>query len=235
MSSPEVVNVAQETQRRPGRPARLSRDGVLAAAMELADREGLETLTMRRLGEHLGVEAMSLYRHVDHKEALLDGLVDLVFVEIERAAPEGGWQAALRRTAGSMRAALRRHPWAIGLMESRVTPGPENLRHRDALLGVLFDAGFTAADATHAINLVDSFVYGHALQERALPFDTDAPVADASETFVPHIPADTYPNLAAAAVDLIESGFVYAAEFDFGLELILDGLTRRTGSGTMSR
>lgn len=215
-----------QTVRRAGRPARLSRDQVLAAAVELADREGLEAVTMRRIGESIGAEAMSLYRHVDGKDDLLDGMVDVVFGEIALARGDDGWRAALRTNADSTRAALARHPWAIEIIESRLTPGPENLRHRDALLGAMRAAGFSATDATHAINLLDSFVYGMALQERTLPFDTSAPIGEVGEALAAQV-TEEFPHLAAAAAELVASGFVYADEYAFGRDLILDGLERR--------
>ncbi len=219
----------EQTTRRAGRPARISREQVLAAAVELADREGLEAVTMRRIGELIGAEAMSLYRHVEGKDDLLDGMVDVLFGEVALPSAEIGWQAALRGHAVSTRAALARHPWAIEVIESRLTPGPANLRYRDALLGTMRAAGFSAVDATRAINLVDSFVYGFVLQERTLPFDTSAEIGETGEALAAQI-ADEFPHLAAAAAELVAAGFVYADEFAFGLDLILDGLEcRRSG------
>src|SRR6187402_3712337 len=140
--------------RKPGRPARLSREAVLRAALEVADEGGLEALTMQRVGEAVGAEAMSLYRHVRNKEDLLDGVVDLVFAEIELPPAGVDWRTAMRERAVSARDVLRRHQWAIGLMESRSQPGPANMRHHDAVLGLLLAAGFTSAAATHAYNLL---------------------------------------------------------------------------------
>src|SRR6476661_519211 len=167
--------------RRPGRPARLSRESVLRAAVEVADEGGIEALTMQRIGEAVGAEAMSLYRHVRNKEDLIDGAVDLVFAEIELPPTDTDWRTAMRRRAVSVREVLRRHPWAVGLMESRAMPGPANMRHHDAVLGLLLGAGFTSATATHAYNLVDSFVYGFALQERGMPFGNPDELAARSE------------------------------------------------------
>ena len=126
--------------RRPGRPARLSRESVLRAAVEVADEGGIEALTMQRVGEAVGAEAMSLYRHVRNKEDLIDGAVDLVFAEIELPPTDTDWRSAMRIRAVSVREVLRRHPWAVGLMESRAMPGPANMRHHDAVLGVLLGA-----------------------------------------------------------------------------------------------
>lgn len=204
----------------------LTRDGVLLAALELADEGGLDALSMRSLGQRLGVEAMSLYRHVRNKEELLDGLVDIVFGEIDPPNVTLDWRAAMRERAISARKALARHPWAIGLMESRTTPGPLTLRHHDAVLGILLRAGFSSALATRAYNLVDSFIYGFALQERGLPFSSPEELAEIGSTMLEQMPSDSYPNLRAVVADLIASRFTYADEFESGLDLILDGLQR---------
>jgi AcrR family transcriptional regulator len=216
--------------RRPGRPARLSREGVLRAALAVADEGGLDALTMQRVGEAVGAEAMSLYRHVRNKEDLLDGVVDLVFAEIELPPTDTDWKTAMRARAVSARDVLRRHPWAIGLMESRAAPGPANLRHHDAVLGVLFGAGFSSAMATHAYNLVDSFVYGFALQERGMPFGSPEEMQAMGDSMFQGDAADAYPHLREVAVDLIASRFSYADEFDFGLDLILDGIEGRAAA-----
>ncbi|HEX9335840.1 MAG TPA: TetR/AcrR family transcriptional regulator C-terminal domain-containing protein, partial [Pseudonocardiaceae bacterium] len=154
--------------------ARLNRDRVLRAAIALADANGIESLTMRKLGVELGVEAMSLYNHVANKSDLLDGMIDIVFTEIDLAAGDIGWRAAMRRRAISAREVLSHHRWAIGLMESRNTPGPATLRHHDAVLGTLRRAGFSVELAAHAYSALDSYIYGFALQEPSLPFDTAA-------------------------------------------------------------
>src|SRR5262245_20791067 len=163
------MGVETRGRRRPGRPARLSRDQVLRAALEIADADGIEAVTMGRIAKAVGAEPMSLYRHVTNKEDLLDGLIDLVFAEIELPSPTEPWPAAMRQRAVSVRQVLRRHQWAIGLMESRLQPGPATLAHHDAVLAILFAADFSPAQAVRAYNLVDSFVYGFALQEKMLP------------------------------------------------------------------
>ena len=213
--------------RRPGRPARLSREAVLRAAMAVADQGGLEALTMQRVGEQVGAEAMSLYRHVRNKDDLLDGIVDLVFAEIELPPDAADWKVAMRGRAISARAALARHPWSIGLMESRSQPGPANMGHHDAVLGVLFAAGFSGLDATHAYNLLDSFIYGFALQERGMPFGNREELADLGASMFQDTPAGEYANLQQVAGELIASGFDYADEFEFGLDLILDAIERQ--------
>src|SRR5215472_18620669 len=150
----------------------LNRDRVLQAAVTLADRDGIGALSMRRLGQVLGVEAMSLYNHVANKSDLLDGMSDIVFSEIGLPAGGTGWKPAMRQRAISAREVLGRHRWAIGLMESRRSPGPATLRHHDAVLGCLRQAGFTVDLTAHAYSLLDSYIYGFALQEASLPFGT---------------------------------------------------------------
>jgi AcrR family transcriptional regulator len=204
----------------------LSRDRVLRAALELADEGGIGALTMQQIGRRLGVEAMSLYRHVRNKDDILDGIVDFVFAEIELPADRSNWRTVLRARSISTRAALRRHPWAITLMESRLAPGPSNLRSHDEMLAVLLDAGFSAAMATHASNLVDSYVLGFALQETNFPFSNAEELAAVGEQMLAQVPADQYPNLVRVSDELLASGFDYRDEFEFGLDLILDGIAR---------
>jgi AcrR family transcriptional regulator len=208
----------------------LSRERVLRAALEQADGGGTGALTMQQVGRRLGVEAMSLYRHVRNKDDILDGIVDLVFAEIELPADRSDWRTVLRARSISARAALRRHPWAITLMESRMAPGPANLRSHEDTLTVLLDAGYSAAAATHAYNLVDSYVLGFALQEVNMPFSNAEELAAMGEKLVAHLPADLYPNLVRASRELLASGFDYGDEFEFGLDLILDGIERALGS-----
>jgi AcrR family transcriptional regulator len=203
----------------------LTRQRVLDAAVALADDSGIESLTMRKLGQALGVEAMSLYNHVTNKDALLDGMVDQVFGEIDLPLPEAGWKAAMRQRAISARQALARHPWAIGLMESRRTPGPANLRHHDAVLGCLRRAGFPLALTGHAYSLLDSYIYGFALEEASLPFDTPEETAEVAQTIMEAFSTDAYPYLTEFAVEhVLQPGYDYGDEFLFGLDLILDGL-----------
>ena len=211
----------------PGRKTRdpLTRERVLRAALELADSGGLEALTMRRLGQELGVEAMSLYNHVGGKDDILDGLVDIVFGEIEVSCSDGEWKPAMRRRALSALDALTRHRWAIGLMESRTHAGPANLRHHDSVLRCLREAGFTLAMAAHAYSALDSYIYGFALQQANLPFDTGEEAAAVAETILGQSPGDAYPYLAEIATEhVMQPGYSYGAEFEFGLDLLLDGL-----------
>ena len=209
--------------------APLSRDRVLRAAVELADEGGLASLSMRRLGERLGVEAMSLYKHVANKEDLLDGIVDIVVGEIDLPAPGDDWRTAMRRRAVSARAMFRRHPWALLVMETRTTPGATTFRYHDAVLGALRADGFTVALAAHAFAVLDSLIFGFCLQEQNLPFD-ESNVGEMAESMMDAMPADEYPHLAEIAVEhVMQPGYDFANEFDFGLELILDGLERLRG------
>jgi AcrR family transcriptional regulator len=198
---------------------------VLRAAIALADAGGLESLTMRRLGEELGVEAMSLYKHVANKEDLLDGMTDEVFAEITLPDVSTDWRTAMRERAISVRDVLSRHPWATPLMSSRTSPGPATMRHHDTVIGVLRGAGFPVALAAHAFSALDSYVYGFALQQRSLPFETGEQAAELADAILASFPADEYPHLAELTVQhVLQPGYDYGDEFEFGLDLILDGL-----------
>jgi AcrR family transcriptional regulator len=209
------------------RRAPLSRDQVLQAAVALADEGGVGALSMRKLGQVLGVEAMSLYNHVAGKADLLDGMIDVVFSEIGLPPAVGGWKSAMRTRALSARAVLGRHRWAIGLMESRKTPGPATLRHHDAVLGCLRGAGFSVELTAHAYSLLDSYIYGFALQEASLPFGTPEETAQVTKEIAGQMPADEYPHLAElATAHVLQPGYQYGSEFEIGLDLILDALER---------
>jgi AcrR family transcriptional regulator len=209
------------------RRAPLSRDQVLQAAVVLADEGGVGALSMRKLGQVLGVEAMSLYNHVAGKADLLDGMIDVVFSEIGLPPAVGGWKSAMRARALSARAVLGRHRWAIGLMESRKTPGPATLRHHDAVLGCLRGAGFSVELTAHAYSLLDSYIYGFALQEASLPFGTPEETAQVTKEIAGQMPADEYPHLAELAIaHVLQPGYQYGSEFEIGLDLILDALER---------
>jgi AcrR family transcriptional regulator len=203
----------------------LTRERVLQAAVALADESGSESLSMRRLGEAVGVEAMSLYNHVANKEDLLDGMIDVVFGEIDLPPRGEDWKTAMRRRAISARRVLSRHGWAIGFMESRSTPGPATLRHHDAVIGCLRAAGFSIELAAHAFSVLDSYIYGFALQERSLPFRTPEETAELAKDILSAVPADEYPFLAElTARHVLQPGYDYGDEFEYGLDLILDGL-----------
>ena len=203
----------------------LSKTRVVAEAVRLADREGADGLSMRRLATELGAGAMSLYHYVASRDELLDAMVDVVFGEIELLADDLDWQSAMRRQALSARQVLARHPWAISLMESRTTPGPANLRHREAFTACLRKAGFSVAMATHANWLLNSYVYGYALQEVSLPFSTAAGLAEMTESvYLPQLPPDEFPYLNESAAALLAADYDPADEFLFGLDLILSAL-----------
>ena len=211
------------TQRR----SPLSRERVLRAAIVLADTGGIESLTMRRLGQDLGVEAMSLYNHVAGKDDILDGIADLVFSEIAVPSERADWKSAMRLRAISARKALLRHPWASGLMQSRTQPGPATLRHHDSVIGTLREAGFTIEMAAHAFSVIDSYIYGFAQQQQNVTYNTSEEAAQVAESILLQIPADEYPYLAELITEhAMKPGYDYAEEFEFGLDLILDGLER---------
>ena len=219
--------MAPRTERPVEARTRLTRERVVRAAVTLADEVGIDALSMRRLGEALGVEAMSLYNHVANKSQLLDGMVDLVFSEIDTPTEaDRDWRSAMRWRAISAREVLSRHPWAIGLMESRTTPGSATLRHHDAVIGSLRRGGFSVAMAAHAFSVLDSYIYGFALQEANLPFDTGEATAELAQAILAQA-ADEYPHLTELTVEhVLQPGYDYGHEYAFGLELILTGLER---------
>ncbi|MBB3036369.1 TetR/AcrR family transcriptional regulator [Hoyosella altamirensis] len=205
--------------------APLNRERVVTAAIALADEKGEAGVTMRAVAARLSVEAMSLYNHVTGRDDILDGMVDAVFSEIELPTSGSGWKTAMRDRAYSTRAALLRHPWAVGLMDSRSQPGPATLRHHDAVLGALIEGGFSIGMAGHAISLIDSYIYGFVLQELSLPFTSDAELADVAGDILRDLPADMYPHLTAIIAERASGqGYDSADEFEFGLALILGAL-----------
>jgi AcrR family transcriptional regulator len=203
----------------------LSRERILLAGLAQADAGGLDALTIRNLAEGLGVAPMALYRHVANKDDLIDGMVDLVFSEI--GLPPGGvdWKRAMRQRAISVREALSRHRWAIGLMESRRNPGSANLRHHDAVIGSLRQGGFSVEMAAHAYSVLDGYIYGFALTKMNLPFDSSEEIAEVAEGMLEPFPANEYPNLLELLTEhVMKPGYDYGDEFEYGLDLILDGL-----------
>ena len=219
--------MATRTAGRPRRRIPLNRERVLQTAIELADQGGLEALSMRKLGQELGVEAMALYHHLANKDDLVDAMVDIVFGEVELPSVGPDWMTAMRRRAVSLRDALGRHRWAIGLMESRRHPGPAGLRHHDAVIGSLRSAGFDLAMAAHAYSVLDSYIYGFALTKMNLPFETSEEVAEVAQTMLaPFDPAE-YPNLMLFITEhAMQPGYDYEDEFEYGLDVVLDGLAR---------
>ena len=217
----------------------LSRERVLRAGVALAARDGIESLTMRKLADELGAGAMSLYHYVPNKEDLLDGMVDLVFEEIELPSAGGDWRTAMRRRAISTREVLNRHRWAVGVMESRATPGPASFRLHNAVLGCLREGGFSIELTIQAYSVIDAYMYGFALQEKTVPFeDAEGAAAVASEQarkFAEEAEAqqsaamaEEFPYLAeVVAGHVAKVGYDFAEAFEYGLDLILDALEQR--------
>jgi AcrR family transcriptional regulator len=217
--------MATETARRSRQRQPLNRDRVLEAAVALADRGGLEALSMRKLGQELGVEAMALYYHFANKDRVLDGMVDRVFEEVELPQVGADWRVAMRQRAMSLHDALGRHRWAIGMMESRAMPGPANLRHHDAVIGCLRSAGFDMATVAHVYSLLDSYIYGFALTKMNLPFDALDDIAETAQTMLEPFAPDEYPSLVAFITEhAMQPGYDYADEFEYGLDIVLDGI-----------
>lgn len=210
----------------PSKRSPLDRARILQAAVTIADHDGIDSLTMRKLANALGVEAMSLYYHVANKEALLEGMVDTVVGEIALPSDRDDWKTAMRNRAMSAHDVLSTHAWAIGLME-RTNPGPASLRYYDSVIGCLLDAGFTIGMAAHAFSAIDAYIYGFGLQEMNLPFEDEHDVADIAESLLAALPPEQYPHLTKMILDhALQPGYDYAAEFAFGLDLILDGFER---------
>jgi len=206
---------------------RLDREKVLETAVELADEIGLESLTMRKLADRLGVGAMTIYHYVSSKEEIVDGMVEIVFAEIEKPPSGVDWKDAIRRRCISARAVLNRHPWAAPMLESRTAPGPANLSHHDAVIGCLRDGGLSPQLTAHAYAILDSFVYGFAFEEATLPAGGGEGFAEIAEEFAAHFPADVYPHLAELTFDhVLRPGYNFGDSFEFGLDLIIQGLDR---------
>ena len=222
MNKKTVKSPAAKFDSRP----KLTRESILGKALELADLEGLQALSMRRLAHALGVEAMSLYHHFANKDRLLDGMIDLVFAEIGLPTT-GDWKGRIRTRAVSTRDALVRHRWALGLMESRTSPGPATLYHHNAVLECLRLNGFSVAAAAHAYSLLDSYVYGFALQQLNLPFTTFEESGPAAESIMGEVAAGDFPYLIEMAVEyVLRPGYDYAEEFEIGLRLVLEGIEK---------
>ncbi len=209
------------------RPA-LSRERIVRAAIELADSDGLGAVSMRAVARALGVEAMSLYHHVANKEDLLDGMVDAVFAEFYAPRPGGDWRAELRAHSQSARAVLQRHRWAVGLMDTRRNPGLENLRHHDAVLGCLRQAGFSLALTGHAYALLDAHLYGFLIQELGVAFEGEQDLAELGTAIRAAIPEGQLPHFREFTLEhALQPGYDFGDEFDVGLDLILEGLAAR--------
>ncbi|MGB3259167.1 MAG: TetR/AcrR family transcriptional regulator C-terminal domain-containing protein [Ornithinimicrobium sp.] len=205
--------------------SRLSRDRVLRGALTLADEIGVEAFTMRKLAVALQVKPMTIYHHVPGKEQILDGIVDLVFAEIELPPTHLDWTEAMRRRCISAREVLNQHPWAPPLMESRTSPGPASMRHHDAVLGCLRGGGLSLATTAHAYAILDSYVYGFTLQEAHLPFLGDADLSQLAEQILQTYPADVYPHFVELTTQhVLQPGYSFGNSFEVGLDLILTGI-----------
>lgn len=202
----------------------LTRERALTAAVDLADADGIGAVTMRRLAQALGVEAMSLYHHVAGKDDILDGMVDAVFAEVD-VPGDTDWRTAMEQRAHSMRAALARHPWALGLMGSRTQPGPATLAHHEAVIRCLRKAGFSLPATAHAFALLDAYIFGFAMQDAQLPFETGEQTQELAADIMASFPQGAYPYFQEFAMGhVMQPGYDFGDEFDFGLALVLDGL-----------
>ena len=206
---------------------RLSADRVLDGAVELADQIGADALTIRKLAESLDTKPMTIYHHVPNKEAIIDGMVDRVFAEITLPPTDQDWRSAILVRCRSMRSVLARHSWAAPLMESRTSPGPATLAHHDAVLGCLRRANFSIPVTGHAYATIDSFMYGFALQEAALPATGGEEMAELAGDIVEQMPVELYPYLTEFTIEhALQPGYDFKNEFEVGINLILDGIER---------
>src|SRR5918992_3939781 len=224
------------------RRGHLSKERMFRAAVDLADGGGLESLTMRRLADKLGVGAMSLYYYVPSKDELTTEMVDIVFAEIELPPRDVDWKTAMRRRALSTREALNRHRWAVGLMESQEMPGRASIRLHDAVLGCLREAGFSIEITIQAYSVIDAYIYGFVLQEKTVPFDSAEEAAAVAQEQVrqlethaqeeqPAALADEYPYIAeVVAGHVAKVGYDFGHAFEYGLDLILEALEQRRDS-----
>jgi AcrR family transcriptional regulator len=209
----------------------LSAERILDAALDLADEGGIEALSMRKIGQRLGVEAMSLYNHVANKDEILNGLVEVILGQIEIPSPESDWKEGMRRRATSAREVFRRHPWAMGLVESySQNSGPQRLRYHDAVLGALHNAGFDDRLAMRTFSVLDAYIFGFILQELSMEFEDQESLEEIGADLMRQM-AESYPNLRRVTAVAMSDGYDHAAEFRFGLDLILDALERQRDRG----
>jgi AcrR family transcriptional regulator len=210
----------------------LSRERVLRGALAVADAGGIGALTIRSLADELGVKPMSVYHYVANKDDIIDGIVDLVFSEIELPSPGGDWRAEMRRRSTSARRVLRVHPWAIPLLQSRTSPGVPTLRHHNAVLATLRAAGFSWELTAHAYALIDSYVFGFALSEAALPINGPETVTEVATGMMDRFTTGDYPYLVEFSTEhILKPGYDFGLEFEFGLDLVLDGLDTSMTAG----
>ncbi len=219
MTSPTATDEDQRSR------TPLSAERVLHGALDLADRIGIEPFTIRKLASELDTKPMTIYHHVPNKESIIDGIVDMVFAEIDLPPDDRPWKEAIRVRCNSARAVLARHPWAPPLMESRTDPGPAALRHHDAVLGCFRRGGLSLQMTAHAYAVVDSFVYGFAMQEANLPFHGEEEIGSLADDIIASLPADELPHLTEfTAEHVLRPGYSFGTSFEFGLDLLLDGI-----------
>lgn len=211
----------------------LTPDRIIDAAVAVADRGGLAQVSMRNVGRELGVEAMSLYHHIDDKEALLDRLADWAFTQIDLPSPDRPWRPAMADRAASARRALVAHPWALGLLESRRSPGANILGHHEAVLACLRTNGFSVALAAHAFSVLDAYVFGFVLTELNLPFDPGEGADEFIDSISEALPVEQYPHMVELVTEqVVGHDYAYGNEFQFGLDLILEGLEHHLTTDT---
>ncbi len=208
----------------------LNKQRLVTGAIAVADAEGIDALTMRKLAKELGVKPMAIYHHVANKDEVIDAMMDVVFGEIDLPAEGSEWKPAIRHRAHSARAVLLDHRWAVSVMETRTSPQTATLTHHDAVIGCFRRAGFSIEMTAHAYSLIDSYVYGFVLTEVNLPFESTEETHDVTETIMEQFPAAEFPFLTELAVDhVLRPGYNYSDEFAFGLDLILDGIEQSEG------
>src|SRR3981081_507152 len=213
------------TQTEPRVP--LSRDRILQSASELADEGGIEALTMRKLGQVLGFEAMSLYNHVANKDDVFDGILDLVLAETEPPSPAGDWRPGVRRSAISVHQGLTRHPWACPLLMSPGHIRPARLHYMDSLLGRLREAGFSADTTYHAYHVLDAHIFGFSLWQAQRSYNAAQTTLDMAAVLERMVPVDIYPYLHEHGKQHMSDGMHRdVSAFEFSLDFILDGLEK---------
>jgi len=227
MATTKASPAAKES-RRP-----LTAERVIDGAVELADSIGIDAFTIRRLADAVDVKPMTIYHHVPNKEAIIDGMVDRVFSEIDLPPTDLDWRPAILARSRSMRQVLAKHPWASPLMESRTSPGPATLRHHDAVIGCFRGAEFSLELTGHAYAAIDAFLYGFALQEATLPATGGDEMTELATSMAEQMPADIFPHLTEFTLGrVLQPGYDFGNEFEFGLGLILDGLKRAAESAS---
>ena len=210
----------------------LGRERVLEGAVGLADQVGIDAFTMRKLADFLGVKPMSIYHHISSKEQIVDGMVDMVFSEIDLPPEDLDWKAAIRQRCVSAREVLNRHRWAAPLMESRTSPGPASLRHHDSVIGCLRRGGLSFELTAHAYAIIDSYLYGFALQEANLPFGGGEEIGELAEDIMSAMPVEEYPHFVEFTVNVaLQPGYSFGKSFEYGLDLIIEGLAQATVAG----